>query len=173
MRSCSWRPDRVREADAQDAAHLLKWLGMVVHSEVNQAITVATNPVTRRHDHQCRRLLATPVATGGLACGQRRDEAVPQGARADRKCLRHRRQHRQYRWPHQQVALAGVIGSYLSPCPVRTRGAGVGRWRMRDAHDPHRPMVAKGIWLREALDGRGGREAASEEGRAHAGRSWC
>ena len=37
MRSFSCRPDRVREADAQDAAQLLNWLGMVVHPEVNQS----------------------------------------------------------------------------------------------------------------------------------------
>jgi len=145
MRSFSCRPDGVREADAQDAAQLLNWLGMIVHPEVNQTVTVATKPLTCRHDHQCCRLLATSVATSGLACGQRRDETVPQGARGNFKCLRHRRKHR---WPHQKVALAGVIDSYLPPGPVRTRCAGVRSWWMPYAHHPYLPMVAEGVWLR-------------------------
>jgi hypothetical protein len=53
----------------QDAAQLLDWRAMIIHAKVNQAVTVTAKSVARCHDHESRRLLAAPIASGGLAGG--------------------------------------------------------------------------------------------------------
>jgi hypothetical protein len=66
---------------------------MVVHAQVNQAITVtAEASAFGHHQHSCR-LLAAPVTPGSLRCCQRREEPVSQRAVALLKRLSHRRQH--------------------------------------------------------------------------------
>jgi hypothetical protein len=66
---------------------------MVVHAQVNQAITVTAEAGAFGNNQYPRRLLAAPVTPGNLRCCQRREEPVPQRAVSRLKRLSHRRQH--------------------------------------------------------------------------------
>ena len=70
--------------DRPEPCELRHRLGMVVDPQVDPAVVAAAVAAARPNDEQRRRLPATPVAAGGIARGQRRDEPVRQRARAPR-----------------------------------------------------------------------------------------
>src|SRR6185312_1558690 len=101
----------------QDALHFLNWMGMIIHTQINETIIEAAISAFFTHDKQCCRLLSPAITTRCLPRCKGGHQSITKMSARLLKCAGHRRDRV---LAHQNITLAGVMFPYMATSPGKT-----------------------------------------------------